>query len=976
MKRHGKPVALIVVIVAFAALVFAPLASAHHAIVTVSLDCNGNVTYTVTSWDTSGNVDGANTDIHVTDSTGTLNRDGAFNSGNGFTFGGSFTISTSVTSVTVTATAGVDWGDGDSSDKGPWTGTATRPSNCGSLSTTASAGGPIPASLHDTAHLTDVTASAGGTLTFHLYLDDSTCSSGSEVTPGTPKTTSVSGPGDYNSPDVSVSTIGTYYWRVGYSGDAQNSALSLTPCNAPNESASVTNPTIAITKTADATSVNAGDTIGYTITVTNPGTTTAHGVTLGDPLPSGVTWSIATQTGGAGCSISGAANSQTLACGGSSFALAAAASFSVHITAPTTSSACADYDNTATVTTTDAGSASASASIVCNTASIHITKTADAATVNAGDAVGFSIVVGNSGSGTAKGVTVSDPLPSGVTWSIDTQSSSGLCSITSQTLSCGGSSTTLAGGASFSVHVTATTSFANCAKYDNTASVSTSNEGSGSSEAVIQCNKPSISITKTADAASVSAGSAVGFTVTVGNGGPGTATGVTVGDPLPSGLTWSISTQSSSGLCSISGAAGSQTLACGGSTTTLASGATFSVHITATTSTSACATYNNTASVSTSNGGSGNASATTTCTATPPSGTAAIGITKNPKGQTIDSGKSAIFTIVVTNTGSLTLTNVSVSDPLSPNCNQTSFGIAALASMAPGVSVSYNCSLANVTASFTNVATATGTGSNGQTVTATDSAPVTVPASLTAPAAVTTHPAISIVKAPKSQSSTNGGTATFTITVTNTGDVTLSDVTVTDPLSPDCDRSLGALDAGKSTSYTCSKPNVTAGFTNVATATGKPPTGASVKATDHADVTVAPFVPPDEPKIGIVKGPKHQVLTTTLTTTKTETGTTDTTVTYDTARFTIKVTNQGNDPLHSVKVTDPLSPGCDKNLGTLAVGASKSYGCSRATVTRAFTNVATVTGISPKGKKVTATDDANVAVTTKTVSTSGAEFTG
>ena len=87
----------------------------------------------------------------------------------------------------------------------------------------------------------------------------------------------------------------------------------------------------------------------------------------------------------------------------------------------------------------------------------------------------------------------------------------------------------------------------------------------------------------------------------------------------------------------------------------------------------------------------------------------AISITKTPKGQTISSGSTATFTIVVTNTGDVTLTNVNVTDQLSPDCAKTSANISALASMAPGASVTYNCSLGNVTAGFTNVATATGT---------------------------------------------------------------------------------------------------------------------------------------------------------------------------------------------------------------------------------------------------------------------------
>jgi uncharacterized repeat protein (TIGR01451 family) len=355
-----------------------------------------------------------------------------------------------------------------------------------------------------------------------------------------------------------------------------------------------------------------------------------------------------------------------------------------------------------------------------------------------------------------------------------------------------------------------------------------------------------------------------------------------------------------------------------------------------------------------------------------------IAITKNPKSQSILTGQTATFTIVVTNTGNVTLTNVTVTDQLSPDCNKTSAQIGALASMAPGASVTYNCSLSNVQASFTNVAVATGTPPSGSNVTAQDSAPVTVNAPFVPPkpAPTPTHPAIDIVKDPKAQTIGEGDKATFKITVTNTGDVTLTDVTVTDPLSPDCDRNLGTLNVGQSKSYTCTKSNVKADFENVATATGKPPTGAKVSAKDNANIAVKPFIPPQHPRIAISKDPNNQTVTTSLSTTTTATGANKTTVTYGNAHFTIKVTNTGDVALHAVVVNDPLSPACNKSLGTIAAGKSKTYTCSKSTVTSNFTNVANATGTSPKGVKVHASDTANVKVTTKTESTSGAKFTG
>src|SRR4029077_20815027 len=230
---------------------------------------------------------------------------------------------------------------------------------------------------------------------------------------------------------------------------------------------------------------------------------------------------------------------------------ASLANFSVHITATTSAAECTLYANTASVTTTNDGSDISSATITCRSANVTILKTADAATVNAGDSIGFTVLVANPGAGTATGVTVNDPLPagsgSGLAWSIGSQSNAGLCSLNSptppQTLSCG--PTTLASLATFSVHITATTSAAECTLYANTAGVTTTNDGSDISSATITCHPANVTITKSADAPSVSAGTSIGFNVVVSNTGAGAATGVNLTDNLPAGnvltpVHWSI----------------------------------------------------------------------------------------------------------------------------------------------------------------------------------------------------------------------------------------------------------------------------------------------------------------------------------------------------------------------------------------------------------------------------------------------------
>src|SRR6266516_2869514 len=97
------------------------------------------------------------------------------------------------------------------------------------------------------------------------------------------------------------------------------------------------------------------------------------------------------------------------------------------------------------------------------------------------------------------------------------------------------------------------------------------------------------------------------------------------------------------------------------------------------------------------------------------------------------------------------------------------------------------------------------------------------------------HPAIAIVSSPQLQTFETKadakshtrkptlvlGTAKFTITVTNTNPVRLTSVTVTDRLSPGCNRNIGALAPGGSIGYSCSAANVGRNYTNTAIASGQ-----------------------------------------------------------------------------------------------------------------------------------------------------------
>jgi hypothetical protein len=82
------------------------------------------------------------------------------------------------------------------------------------------------------------------------------------------------------------------------------------------------------------------------------------------------------------------------------------------------------------------------------------------------------------------------------------------------------------------------------------------------------------------------------------------------------------------------------------------------------------------------------------------------------------------------------------------------------------------------------------------------------------------------------------GTATFTVTAANPGGLELDGVSVVDPASPSCDRTIGVLAAGASLSYVCRAPNVGRDFTNQMTISGSTQDGSRTLATTTVDVKV------------------------------------------------------------------------------------------------------------------------------------------
>src|SRR6185369_4841972 len=157
-----------------------------------------------------------------------------------------------------------------------------------------------------------------------------------------------------NNPDSATSAAFT-------TPDADSQYLAGSHTNATTECFKVVEAHNAITKTANPQGpVNAGDSIGFDITVTNEGDGTALGVHVTDVLPAGINWSAGAPTGditGVSCAIAAG----TLTCDDAS--MASGDSFTVHISGATGPEDCGTITNTASVTTANDGSDEATASV-------------------------------------------------------------------------------------------------------------------------------------------------------------------------------------------------------------------------------------------------------------------------------------------------------------------------------------------------------------------------------------------------------------------------------------------------------------------------------------------------------------------------------------------------------------------------------------------------------------------------------------
>ncbi|WP_327075409.1 DUF11 domain-containing protein [Kitasatospora purpeofusca] len=300
-------------------------------------------------------------------------------------------------------------------------------------------------------------------------------------------------------------------------------------------------------------------------------------------------------------------------------------------------------------------------------------------------------------------------------------------------------------------------------------------------------------------------------------------------------------------------------------------------------------------------------------------------------------GETLHYTFKVTNNSQVTISNLQVADsgPGTPavTCPTTT--------LAPGASVTctatYTATAADVTAGFiTDTASLTGSSPVGPVATTSNQVKVPVRA-------------LSLTKtATEANFQAPGETIHYTYTVTNTGQVPLNNITVTDLTPGVVVSGCGTTQLAPGQSTTCQATYVTTATdvanTNVpdqGKATGTDPGGQTVTTTSNQVIT---------PLVGVKIDKAAQEST------YTEAG--------QTIHYTFTVTNTGQTPLSGIAVSDqgPGTPAVTCPVTTLAPGASTTctatYTTTEADVkTGKIVDVSKVTGTGPGGSQVTNTSN-------------------
>lgn len=324
-------------------------------------------------------------------------------------------------------------------------------------------------------------------------------------------------------------------------------------------------------------------------------------------------------------------------------------------------------------------------------------------------------------------------------------------------------------------------------------------------------------------------------------------------------------------------------------------------------------------------------------------------------GPSVAIGSAIEWTYLVTNTGAVQLTDISVTDSreVAVTCPKTVLD--------PGESMTCTASGIAQACQYSNTATAQGKPAQGEAVTARDDSFYYGQPS----AAITIDKRINGEDAPEAPgpSINAGATIQWSFAVTNKGDVTLTEVTVTDDRSGAVTCPKSTLAPGESMTCTASGTALAGPQRNVAGVSGKPPCGNAATASDASHYRgVTPGIRIEK----LINGEDaddsaHAVQL----------------MVGDAVLWSFVVTNVGDVALSDVSVTDSVIRNVSCPKTTLDPGESMTCTASGIAEQGLDCDTGTATGTSPQSTTVTSSDSAcyqgNTALITIEKRTNGAD---
>jgi len=333
--------------------------------------------------------------------------------------------------------------------------------------------------------------------------------------------------------------------QAGASTSTQLSTSSVTSVSATTTTTTQNQADLQVSQSAAAT-VNAGNNLTWTVTVTNNGPSAAQSVTLTDTLPSATSFVSQAQTSGSSFTLthSGNAISDTLA----SLSSGASATFTFTGLIGASVAGGSVLSNTASAASSTAdpnsGNNSATASTTVNTQADLAVANAGPAAVLAGNTITYAITVTNNGPSDAQSVALSDALPSGISFVSQSQTSGASFTLGHTGNQVSDTIATLPSGASatFSVVGQESASVASGTVLSDTAAVSSSTtdptSGNNSATASATVGTQAGLVVVNAGPTTALADDDLTYTITVTNNGPSDAQNVTLVDTLPTGTTF------------------------------------------------------------------------------------------------------------------------------------------------------------------------------------------------------------------------------------------------------------------------------------------------------------------------------------------------------------------------------------------------------------------------------------------------------